>query len=189
MTDQSLGSRLRRPDTSKPSTKPIQKGIKQPKNAIELWWVSELMLPNRSCFELFWVHEWIPGSVAKTRPVAQSFKSWERRLQTLIVVSFIPNFYLLRTGVTIWKTPWFVSTQNSRVKRLTDQCLMKHEAEIKLTTSWANCSKPNSSTLPLKEILLGQYEFWLSWGNRYAGITSLYWKVTSPQGPNVINYW
>ena len=147
MTDQSLGSRLRRQDTSKPSTKPTQKGIKQlNKNSIELWWVSEFMLLNRSCFELFWVHEWIPGKCCqnKTQP-AQSFAPWEHRLHTLIVVSFIPNFYLLPNGVTSWKTPWFVSTQNSRVKRLTDQCLMKHEAEIKLTTSWANWSHPNSS--------------------------------------------
>lgn len=175
MTDQSLRSRLRRQDTSKPSTKPIQKGIKQlNKNAIELWWVSELMLPNRSCFELFWVHEWIPGSVAKTRPNLHKASN-RGSLQTLIVVSFIPNFDLLRTGVTSWKTPWFVSTRNSRVKRLTNQCLMKHEAEIKLTTSWANCSNPNSS-FPWNPawsiwVLIEQ----LGLGNRYAaGITSLY---------------
>ena len=144
MTDQSLGSRLRRQDPSKPLTKPIQKGIKQLKKkrhrTLMSFWVDVAEQV------LFWVHEWIPGKCCqnKTQP-AQSFAPWEHRLHTLIVVSFIPNFYLLPNGVSSWKTPWFVSTRNSRVRRLTDQCLMKHEAEIKLTTSWANWSNPNSS--------------------------------------------
>ena len=96
MTDQSLGSRLRRQDPSKPSTKPTQKGIKQlNKNAIELW-VSELLLLNRSCFELLWT--WIdPREVLpKQDPTCAKLQTVGAvRLQTLIVVSFIPNFYLL----------------------------------------------------------------------------------------------
>ena len=148
------------------------------------------MLLNRSCFELFWVHEWIPGSVAKTRPNLRKASN-RGSLQTLIVVSFIPNFYLLaKWSYHLKNTMICIYTQNSRVKRLTDQCLMKHEAEIKLTTSWAIWSNPNSS-FPGNPawsiwVLIEQ----LGLGNRYAaGIASLYWKATSPQAPNVINYW
>lgn len=46
---------------------------------------------------LFWIvlsPRMDPGKCCqnKTQP-AQSFKPWEHRLQTLIVVSFIPNFF------------------------------------------------------------------------------------------------